>query len=114
MSVPTTSATGQEVVLLRLGVVETMYEWSPGLTLADLLREANATAEDFEIYLDGKPLAESVVLGPGTNVVLHSRPDDQPTAEAWQKGIGDFHDDPAFEEMMQSVELARQAEKEQP
>ena len=34
--------------------------------------------------------------------------------ESWRELMGDFHDDPAFEEMMQAVEGARDAEKEEP
>ena len=34
--------------------------------------------------------------------------------ESWRDLMGDFHDDPAFEEMMQAVQAARDAEKEQP
>ncbi len=100
MSTQLTTGTNQEVVLLRLGVGKSSIPWHPGLTLADLLREAQTGVEDREIFLDGKPLAESVILEPGTIVSVVSKGKNIRTESAWMEGIGDFRDDPAFEEMM--------------
>ena len=76
--------------------------------------EAQAGVEDHDILLDGKPLAESVILEPGTIVSIVSKVKNAGAETAWMKGIGDFRDDPAFEEMMCAVQAAREAEKERP
>src|SRR5438270_6533327 len=103
-----------KVTLLRPGVGTQLVILPEGSTLADFLREAGAGTSHSMVLVDSKRLEELVIPKAGTVITLVPAPKNAASSESWRELMGDFHDDPAFEEMMQAVEGARDAEKEQP
>lgn len=99
------------VVLLRMGVGKDEFELPPGATVADLLRAAGADAGEQEVFIDGRPLAECLVLSPGTIVSVVPRAKSAQQVARWKKTKGMFRDDPEFDAMMAAVEAEREAEK---
>ncbi len=100
----------QGVVLQRPGTGAEEYLLPPGSTLADLLREARADPNDYDIRIDGNGVAEAVDLRPGMVVTLGPRRG--PSRDAWKATVGTFKDDPAFEEMVRAGQAIREAERE--
>jgi sulfur carrier protein ThiS len=112
MSTKPAAAETEGVVLLRLGVGKQEFVLPEGATLADLLREAGVNPDDREIMIDGRRLAEILVLQPGMIVTVLARAGATSRPPPWRDTIGMFHDDPVFEEMMRLVQAEREAEKE--
>jgi hypothetical protein len=112
MATEPTTTEGTRVVLLRPGVGRQDFVLTPGSTLADLIREAKAEAEQQEIMVDGRPLEESLILQPGMIVSLAPRPKNAGLSEAWRETIGMFRGNAAFRELAESVEASREAEKD--
>ena len=103
------------VTLLRPGIGAETIVLPEGSTLADLLRQAGIKPRSSSIVIDGRELAEHLVLKNGMVItVVPQVIQNAASQESWRDLMGDFHDDPAFEEMMQAVQAARDAEKEQP
>jgi hypothetical protein len=102
------------VTLIRIGTGKQEFDLPEGATLADLLRVSGVEPETQSIFIDGKPLAEALVLPPGTIVSAIPRTKDAPPTPDWSGVIGAFHDNPEFEEMMRAVNAEREAEKERP
>jgi sulfur carrier protein ThiS len=102
------------VTLVRPGVGTKVVELAEGSTVADLLRQIDASACHSNVFIGDKDLAEFAVLEEGMTVSLVPQPKNAASQVSWHDLMGDFHDDPAFEEMMQAVQAARDAEKEQP
>jgi hypothetical protein len=100
------------VILLRLGVGKQELLLPEGSTVADLLLEAGAGMEDQEIYIDGRTLAESLVLQPGMIVSVVQRPKSVRSGGSWRDAIGMFRDDPGFQEFINRVQASRDAERE--
>jgi hypothetical protein len=106
-------APGQKsVVLLRLGIGVQEFQLPERGTLADVFREAGVDGTDLEVMVNGHPLAEALVLEPGTIESLSPR-NKIGGERRWRDSIGMFRDNPEFDEMMARVEAARQAEKHQ-
>ena len=103
-----------EVTLVRPGVGTETIALAEGSTLGDLLRQAGIKASDSAVLIDGKELADQLVLKNGMVVTVMPQPERAAGPRSWRDLMGDFHDNPAFEEMMQAVQAARDAEKEQP
>jgi hypothetical protein len=101
-----------QVILLRQGIGKQDYQLPAGATLGDLLRAAQIDLENQEIFIDGKGVADAVVLHPGTIVSVGPRTRNGPTLGSWRAGLGMFQDDPTFAEMMEAVERSREAEKD--
>lgn len=101
------------VTLLRPGIGTETMVLTEGSTLADLLRQAGVRPSNSSIFIDGRELAEHLVLKNGMVITVVPQAKNAAT-QSWRDLMGDFHDDPAFEEMMQAVQAARDAEKEQP
>jgi hypothetical protein len=78
----------------------------------DLLRQANVQRDHSEVFIDEKELAEHLVLKTGMIIRIVPGPKSVADRESWRETIGMFKDDPAFEEMMQAVWAAREAERE--
>ena len=114
MSVEESTTTGIPVTLLRMGVGKQEMTLPEGATLADLLRATGITSEDVQIHIDGKELAERLTLDAGTIVSVIPREPKSPEYPPWKAGMGMFHDNPLFDEVMNAVEAARQAEKDLP
>jgi hypothetical protein len=100
------------VVLLKDGVGRQDYQLPAGTTLAELLREANVDRNNETISIDGKSVEEFVVLKPGMVVSVVPRPAKQSSVGSWEEGIGMFHGNEAFRELVQAVEKSREAEKD--
>jgi hypothetical protein len=100
------------VVLLRPGVGKQDFDLSAGATLGDLFRAANVDRENQEILIDGKLVEDVVVLQPGTVVSIVTRPRNPSSAGSWREGIGTLHDDPVFREVVEAIEMRREAEKD--
>jgi sulfur carrier protein ThiS len=101
------------VTLLRMGVGKQEFNLPEGATLADLLSAAGVNPEEQAIFVDGKPLEDVIVLRRG--MIISAAPKQQKSAttrKQWRDVMGDFHDDPAFDAMMQLVNEEREAEKE--
>jgi hypothetical protein len=112
------------VTLERPGAGTKVVELTQGSTIADLLRQTEADACHSHVFIGDKDLTEYVVLEEGMTVFLVPRPnkaaDDveggspdrsEDGDRNWRDLMGDFHDDPAFEEVMRIVEAERKAEK---
>jgi hypothetical protein len=100
------------VTLLRLGVGKEVIDLPEGATLADLLRLAMVSADGHEVYVDGRPLEECLVLKPGTIVSLVPRAGRAASEFDWRGVVGAFHGNPEFEAMMEQVQAEREAEKD--
>ncbi len=100
------------IALVRPGVGTEVVELTEGSTVADLLRQTGASACHSNVFIGDKDLAEFVVLEAGMTVFLVPQPKNAASQKSWRELMGDFHDDPAFEEMMQAVQAERDAEKE--
>lgn len=101
------------VTVLRLGLGKEVYVLPEGSTLADLLRKAGESLDRQDVMIDGRPLAERIVLQSGMIVSVVPKSNGTVAAAPWRETIGMFRDDPAFEEMMRDVEAARNAERDQ-
>ena len=112
-AIPATTSK-QGVTLLRLGQGKEEVESPEGSTLADLLQNIGADPNGLEILVDGKPIEACLVLQTGMIVSLGNRPNQVATNGAWVDGIGDFHDDPVFDAMMEQVNAEREREKRVP
>jgi hypothetical protein len=99
------------VTLLRIGVGKERYDLPEGATLADLLRLAQAESDHLEVLIDGRPLAECLVLQPDTIVSVAPKPRDTAPRGDWRRNAGMFRDNPAFEEMTAEIEAKRKAGK---
>lgn len=106
------------VTLLRLGIGKREHILSEGGSLAELLRLEGVVAEDQEVLIDGRPLAEHVFLKPGAIVSVMPRVREKSRngdpLDQWRGVIGAFHDNPEFDAMMRQVMVEREAEKEKP
>jgi hypothetical protein len=104
--------TRNRVTLLRMGVGKQVFDLPSGATLADLLRHVSADLTRAEVFVDGKPLAECLVLEPGTivSIVPAARPGS--LSPGWPDVMGDFHGNPAFDELMNIVQDNRDAERD--
>jgi hypothetical protein len=103
------------VTLLRIGTGKQEFDLPEGATLADLFRDACFVPEDQSVFVDGKPLEEVLVLRPG--MIVSTAPKvvkNDAKAGEWSDRIGEFHDDPAFDAMMQVIHEEREAETERP
>ena len=100
------------VTLLRPGVGSQPVILPEGSTLADFLRGSGAGTSHSMVLVDGKRLEELVIPKAGTVITIVPAPENAASRESWHELMGDFHNDPVFEEMMQAVEEARDAEKE--
>jgi hypothetical protein len=112
MSAKPSTAEKTGVILHRLGVGKQELLLPEGSTVADLLREAGAGMEDQEIHIDGRTLAESLVLQPGMIVSVVQRPKSARSGGSWRDAIGMFRDDPGFQEFINRVQASRDAERE--
>lgn len=101
------------VVLLCIGVGKREFELPEGSTLADLLRLAGTRAESGEVFIDGRPLADCLVLPPGAIVSVVPRPKNAELGD-WRSGAGVFQDRPIFEEMMAEIATERDAGTKHP
>jgi hypothetical protein len=99
------------VTLLRTGIGRERFDLPEGATLGDLLRLAQAEADHLEILIDGRPLAECLVLQPDTIVSVTPKPTGTAPRGDWRRNAGMFKDNPAFEEMMAEIEARRRAGK---
>lgn len=99
------------VTLLRPGVGAEKIVLPEGSTLADLLRQAGVKSSSPSIFIDGGESAEHLVLRAGMVITIVPQVKNA-AIQSWRDLMGDFHDDPDHEEMMQSVQAARDAEKE--
>jgi len=113
MSTEQVTGKREEVTLLRPGIGTETMDFTEGSTLADLLRQAGVKPISSSIFVDGRELAEHLVLKNGMVITVVPQVENA-ASRSWRDLMGDFHDDPAFEEMMQAVQAARDAEKEQP
>lgn len=102
------------VTLLRPGVEAKNIDLPEGSTLADLLRQENVGTRSSSIAIDGKELAEHLVLRAGMVITVIPQAKSAASERSWRDFMGDFHNDPVFEEIMQAIEEERRAEKEQP
>lgn len=100
------------VTLVRPGVGTKVVELTEGSTVADLLRQTGASVCHSNVFISDKDLTEYAVLQEGMTVFLVPQPKNAASEQSWRDLMGDFHDDPAFEELMQAVQAARDAEKE--
>ena len=100
------------MTLLRLGEGKEVIELSEGATLADLLRITGLNARDCEILVDGRPIEDCSMLQTGMIVSVGARLKQAVVNPSWRDSIGDFHNDPAFEDMMERVKAEREAEKQ--
>ena len=100
------------VTLVRPGVGTKVVELTEGSTVADLLRQTGASTCHSNVFIGDKDLAEYAVLEEGMMVLLVPQPKNAASQRSWRELMGDFHDDLAFEEMMQAVQAERDAEKE--
>ncbi len=110
MSAKPATAEKNVVTLIRQGIGREEYSLSEGATLADLLRQARARAEDVTISIDGRPLEGLVPLPPGAIVTLTPRP--KPVNLGWIQTYGMFRDDPLFQEMVEASRAIREADRE--
>jgi hypothetical protein len=101
------------VTLLRPGAGARNIDLPEGSTLADLLRQENVVTGNSSIAIDGKELAEHLVLREGMVIAVAPQATNAASRRSWRDLMGDFHDDPVFEEIMQAIEDDRRAEKEQ-
>jgi len=97
------------VTLVRPGVGTKIVELAEGSTVADLLRQTDASACHSNVFIGDKDLAEFAVLEEGMTVFLVPQPKNAADREPWRETIGMFKDNPAFEEMMQAVWAEREA-----
>src|SRR5258705_1119913 len=77
-----------------------LSDWSSDVCSSDLL------------YIDGKPLTESLVLHPGMIVSTVPKTTSERPGDDWRGSVGFFRNDPAFNEMLQVMNTEREAEKE--
>lgn len=101
------------VTVLRLGLGKEEYALPEGSTLADLLRKAGESLDCHDVMIDGRPLADQILLQSGMIVSIVPKSNGSVATAPWRETIGMFRDDPAFEEMMRDVEAARRAEPEE-
>ncbi len=97
------------VTLVRPGVGTKVVELTEGSTVADLLRQTDASACHSNVFIGDKDLAEFVVLATGMTVFLVPQPKNAADREPWRETLGMFKDNPAFEEMMEAVWAEREA-----
>jgi len=114
MGIKQKSGQAEGVTLIRPGVGVQKIVLAEGATLADLLRQENVGTRNSVVTVDGKELAEHLVLREGMVITVVPQPRNAASERSWRDLMGDFHDDPVFEEMMQAIEDNRQREKEQP
>jgi hypothetical protein len=105
-----TAGSTNDVVLLRVGEGRQEHRLPEGATLADLLRAAGAGAGAREMYVDGKPLEESVVPRPGPIVAVVPGPNAGAAMGDWSGVAGAFADSAEFDTMMALVNAEREAE----
>jgi len=105
------SGQAEGVTLLRPGVGAKKIVLAEGATLADLLRQENVATSNSVVTVDGKELAEYLVLREGMVITVMPPPRNAASERSWRDLMGDFHDDPVFDEMMEAVQAARDAEK---
>jgi hypothetical protein len=96
---------------LATGVGTKVVELTAGSTVADLLHQTDVSACPSNILIGGKDLAEFVVLEEGMTVCLVPQPKNAADREPWRETIGMFKDNPAFEEMMETVWAEREARR---
>jgi sulfur carrier protein ThiS len=103
----------EEVTLIRPGIgAETMVV-PEGSSLSELLRQADIETDQRAVFIDQKPISDHVVVKTGMVITIVPQPKNAAESRSWKHLVGNFHDDPAFEEMMQAVQAERDAEKEQ-
>jgi hypothetical protein len=107
---PTTKT--NEFTLVRPGVGAETFVLPEGATLADLLSRAQASTDNQMVFLNDKPLEESVILEPGMVVTLSPSPRNARANGSWRGTVGMFRDDAAFNEMVAAGRAIREAERE--
>jgi hypothetical protein len=112
MSTKPKQAKTTPVVLLRHGAGRQDFQLPAGATLGDLFRAANVDGEGQAILIDGKSVEDFVALQPGMVVSVVPRPGKQPSVGSWREGVGMFHGNDAFRELVKAVERSREAEKD--
>ncbi len=95
----------------RKTIAVTLVRPGVGTTVADLLRQTDASACHFNVFIGDKDLAEFAVLEAGMTVFLVPQPKNAVNREPWRETIGMFKDNPAFEEMMEGVWAEREARR---
>jgi hypothetical protein len=102
---------GVALTLIRQGIGREDYTLPEGATLADLLGQARACADDQTVMINGRPIEEFVSLSPGAIVTLVPRPK-LAVDERWRSTFGMFKDDPLFQEMVDAGKAIREADRE--
>jgi hypothetical protein len=102
----------KEVILLRQGLGKQGFHLPAGATLGDLLRAAEVNPAIQELFIDGKSIEDALVLQLGTIVWVGPRPGNGAPSGSWRDGVGMFHGDETFREMVEAVEKSREAEKD--
>lgn len=112
MSTRTPRTEGIHVVLLRLGVGMDEVALPPGATLADLLAFTEADIAGQDVFVDGRPLADAVVLKSGAVVTIVPRASNAVPTSSWRDTIGMFRDDPNFEAAAEAGRAYRESQRE--
>jgi hypothetical protein len=102
----------EEVTLVRPGIgAETVFV-PEGSSLSELLRQADVQTDQRAVFIDQKPMSDHVVVKTGMVITIVPQPKNAANCRSWRDLMGNFQDDPAFEEMMQAVQAERDDEKE--
>ena len=99
------------VVVRRSGHDPIASRPAEGATLADLLRSLDIAPEEHAILVDGRSLAEAFAPPPGSVVTVIRKVDGETLCPQPDLTIGRFANDPLFEQMMDEVRAAREAER---
>jgi sulfur carrier protein ThiS len=101
-----------EVTLMRTETGARSFTVPEGATLADLLREAGASADGAKITIDGRPIEDLVSLNSGMVVTILPAVPGVPANGGWRDTVGTIQDTAAFREMIAAGRELREAERE--
>ncbi|MGO9463753.1 MAG: hypothetical protein ACLQIB_48730 [Isosphaeraceae bacterium] len=95
------------VRLVRPGVGVQKFCLPRGATLAELLRQSDATTTDQAVYVDGVWTDETVPLHDGAVVMIVPRPRNATVDEPWRVTIPSFRDEALFQQYHEILKSRR-------
>ena len=100
-----------QVTLLRPKLGQQTFELPEGATLADLFREADVAITSPNVFIDGRPMEDFIVLKQGVSITILPERPRMPAKSSWRDTVGMFADDPTFEEMFAEGRAIREADR---
>ncbi len=111
MSSVTTAKQYTEVTLFRPDEGPQSFTLPEGATLGDLFRAAGAAVRSPNVFVDGRPIEDSVIMKTGMMITIIPEPSQGPPERDWRSTVGMFQDTPAFRSMIAEGRAIREADR---